>query len=55
MGCWIDAFDFPVDMYMLWMKRRKTRRKARYHRKLERLKRRFRMKIYVNCEDDEVT
>ena len=53
MGYWINAFDFPVDLYMLWMKRRKNRRKARYRRKLERLKRRFQMKIYVNCEDDD--
>lgn len=48
MGYWIDAFDFPVDMYVRWMKQRKNRRKARYRRKLERLKRRFPMKIYVS-------
>ena len=53
MSCWINAFEFPIDLYQLWMKRRKNRRKARYRRKLERLKRRFQMKIYVNCEDDD--
>lgn len=40
MGCWIDAFDFVVDMYLMWMKGRKNRRKARYYKKLERLKNR---------------
>ena len=37
MGCWINAFEVPIDLYQLWMSRRKNRRKARYKRKLERM------------------
>ena len=51
MSYWINAFEAPIDLYQLWMKRRKNRRKARQKRKLERFKRRFQMKIYVNYTD----
>ena len=47
MGYWIDAFEFSVDMYSMWMQKRKNRKKARYYRKLERIKNRSRMRIYV--------
>lgn len=38
MSCWINAFEVSIDLYHLWMIRRKNRRKARYKRKLERMK-----------------
>lgn len=37
----INAFDVIVDMHERWMKQRKNRRKARYRRKHERLKKRL--------------
>ena len=40
MTYWVDAFEFSVDMYSMWMNKRKNRRKARYYRKLKRLKNR---------------
>ena len=47
MRYWIDAFEVAVDMYQYWMSKRKNRRKARYYKKLERLKNRSRMNIGV--------
>jgi len=41
MELWLDAFQLPVDLYLYWMMRRKSRRKARYRRKLERMKTRL--------------
>ena len=52
---WINAFEVPVDMYTLWMKQRKNRRKARYRRKLERFKRRFTMKDECCDENGVIT
>ena len=34
---WIDAFQFTCELYWKWMLVRKCRRKARYHKKLERM------------------
>ena len=47
MGYWIEAFEVAVDMHQYWMSKRKNRRKARYYKKLERLKNRLRMNIEV--------
>lgn len=38
---WVDAFSLPIYMYEMYMSRRKNRRKARYYKKLERLKKRL--------------
>lgn len=51
MSYWINAFEISIDLYQLWMKRRKNRRKARYKRKLERMKKRLRsMEDCRNCK-----
>ena len=45
MSCWINAFEVPIDLYQLWMRKKKNRRKARYKRKHERMKKRLRTQI----------
>ena len=41
MNCFEEPLSIPVEMYLRWMKTRKSRMKARYYRKFNRMEKRY--------------